>query len=129
MKTLGSIESFTGGAFAAKITSIPGASKYYKGSVITYANEIKEKLGIDTSKGVINKEVAIQMALKGKKFLGVDVCVAFTGNAGPSPMEDKPVGLVFIAINDVVYEKVFEGSRKEVIEKSVQFAQKILKEK
>ena len=122
MKTLGSIESFTGGAFAAAITSIPGASKYYKGSVITYASELKEKIGVDISGGVINEKVAKEMALKGKEFLGVDNCVSFTGNAGPIPMEDKPVGLVYIGINEKVYKKNFRGTRTEIINQAVKFA-------
>ncbi|TCG10754.1 CinA family protein [Mycoplasma todarodis] len=122
MKTLGSIESFTGGAFAAAITSVPGASKYYKGSVITYATELKEKIGVDTSRGVVNAKVAQEMSMKGKEFLGVDTCISFTGNAGPIPMEDKPVGLVYIGINGIVHKKNFTGTRKEIINKAVQFA-------
>lgn len=128
MKTLGSVESITGGLFASKITSIPGASKYFKGSMVTYSNEIKEKLGIDTSKGVINKEVALAMAKKGKEFLGVDICVSFTGNAGPEAMDNEPVGKVFIAINDKVYEKNFQGTREEIRSKAVSFALSEIKE-
>lgn len=122
MKTLGSVESFTGGMFAAEITATPGASKYFKGSVVAYSNEIKEKLGVDTSNGVVNKEVAIEMALKGKEYLGVDVCVAFTGNAGPTAMEDKPVGLVYIAINEQVHELNLEGDRDSIRRQAIEFA-------
>lgn len=101
--TLGSVESFTGGLFASTITDIPGASQFFKGSLVTYATEEKIKLlGIkkelvDTY-GVVSSECAVAMAEHGRKKLGVDVCVSFTGNAGPSAMEDKPVGLVYIAI-------------------------------
>ncbi len=122
MKTLGSIESFTGGAFAAAITSIAGASNYYKGTVVTYAKELKAKLGVDTSNGVINETVAKEMALKGKNFLDVDICVSFTGNAGPLTVEGKPIGLVYIAINERVYKKEYQGSRTEIINQSVEFA-------
>ena len=71
--TIASVESFTGGLFASEIVKIPGASKYFKGALVTYSNEIKEKLGVDTSKGVINKEVAHQMASKGKKYFNVSI--------------------------------------------------------
>ncbi|NQZ28976.1 MAG: CinA family protein [Mycoplasmatales bacterium] len=129
MKTIGSIESFTGGAFAAAITAIPGASKYYKGSVVTYASEIKKKIGVDISKGVINEKVAKEMSLKGREFLDVDICVSFTGNAGPIPMEDKPVGLIYIGINENVYKKNYKGTRIEIINQAVEFALNKIKEK
>jgi len=122
MKTLGSVESLTGGLFASTITNKPGASKFYKGSVISYANEIKEKLGIDTSNGVVNKQVALAMAAKGKEFLNVDICISFTGNAGPEVLDNLPIGKVFIAINEEVYEKDFKGNREEIRKQCVDFA-------
>ena len=67
--TFASIESVTGGMFASEIISIPGASNFFKGSLVTYTNEIKEKLGVDTSQGVINSKVAQEMALKGREYL------------------------------------------------------------
>lgn len=121
MKTIGSVESFTGGMFAAEITATPGASNYFKGSIVTYSNDIKEKLGVDTSNGVINKEVAREMALKGKEYLGVDVCVAFTGNAGPTAMEGKPIGLVYIAINEQVYELNLKGDRNSIRRQAIDY--------
>lgn len=120
--TFASIESFTGGMFASEIVSIPGASKFFKGSLITYSNDIKEKLGINTSNGVINKVVCKEMAMKGKKYFNVDYCFSFTGNAGPSSMENIDVGVVFIAINDEVHELKLEGSRDEIRKMSVDFA-------
>lgn len=122
MKTLGSIESFTGGLFASTIISKSGASKFFKGSIVAYSNEIKEKLGVDISGGVINKEVAKQMAIKGKKFLNVDICISFTGNAGPISIENKPVGLVYVAINEEVFELNFKGDRNSIREQAVKFA-------
>ena len=121
-KTLGSVESITGGLFAAKVTSKPGASSYFKGSVIAYDNTIKEKLNIDTSRGVVNKEVALAMAKAGQDFLGVNICVSFTGNAGPKTIENDYIGKVFIAINEQVYEKQFYGSRLEIQTQCVDFA-------
>ena len=125
--TVGSVESFTGGLFASTIISKPGASEFFKGSVVTYWSEIKEKLGVDTSNGVINKAVALEMAAKGKEFLGVDICISFTGNAGPKETEGKPVGTVFIAINEKVLELNLKGSRNEIREEAVQIALEELK--
>ncbi len=126
IKTLASIESFTGGLFASEIVSKPGASKYFRGSIIAYDSEIKEKFGIDISEGVISAEAAKQLAVIGKQFFNVDVCVAFTGNAGPIAMEGKPVGLVYIAINDQVYELKLKGSRNSIRKKAVKFALSII---
>lgn len=125
--TLGSVESFTGGSFASKITSIPGASKFFKGALVTYWTEVKNNvLGISkeiTDKyGVVSKEVAYLMAESGKRLLNVDYCVSFTGNAGPEAMENKPVGEVFLAIasKDIeVYEYHLKGTRKDIQEAAI----------
>ncbi len=124
--TFASIESITGGMFASEIVTIPGASNFFKGSLVTYTNEIKEKLGIDTSRGVINSKVAQEMALKGQEYFNVDYCFSFTGNAGPLAMEQKKVGLVFIALNEKVYELNFKGNREEIRRQCVNFALELL---
>lgn len=135
--TLGSVESFTGGLFAQTITSISGASKFYKGGFVTYATEEKMRL-LKISKdlidefGVVSKEIAFRMANNAKHRLNVDVCVSFTGNAGPEAMEDKPVGEVYIGI---IYNGTCEvfslnliGDRKEIQQQAVDFAlEKLLK--
>ena len=101
--TLGSVESFTGGLFASEITSICGASSFFKGSVVTYATEEKINV-VGVSKevvdkyGVVSKECAEEMATKGAKALNVDYCISITGNAGPTAMEGKPVGLIYIGV-------------------------------
>ncbi len=102
--TLGSVESLTGGLFASAITSVPGASKVFKGSLVTYWSEEKVALAGVNEKtikdyGVVSQEVANEMAKGGRKKLGVDVCVSFTGNAGPSSEPGSaPVGRVNMAI-------------------------------
>ena len=120
--TISSIESLTGGLFASTLVSKPGASKYFKGSMVTYSNEIKEALGVDTSNGVVNKEVALQMAAKGKEQFNTDICVSFTGNAGPDTLDNAPVGKVFIAINEEVFELDLKGTRNEIRQQAVDFA-------
>ncbi len=125
--TLASVESFTGGLFAATIVEKSGSSKYFKGSIVTYHNDVKDKLGVNVANGVINSNTALEMAKKGKEFFNVDYCIAFTGNAGPSAMEDKPVGLFYIAINNQVYEFFYPNlSRNEIRKKAVEIAIKKL---
>lgn len=119
---LSTIESMTGGLLASKITSIPGASKIYVGSVIAYSNQIKEKLNINTQKGVISKEVAIQMSAQGNIFLNSDICVAITGNAGPTALEKKSIGTVYIAINAKCYKLNLKGTRNDIRNQACEFA-------
>ena len=136
--TLGSVESFTGGLFAETITSVSGASHFYKGALVTYATEEKNRLVnisydvIDTF-GVVSKEVASLMAINGQKALNVDCCVSFTGNAGPEAMEDKPVGLIYIGVafcdKVEVYEFHLSGSRKDIQKEGVKNALEILAKK
>ena len=90
--------------------------------------KLKKKLGVDISNGVINSKVALEMAKKGKIFLDVDICVSFTGVAGPSEVENKKVGLCYIAINNKVYKNEFSGGRILIIEQAVNFAIKRLEE-
>lgn len=128
---LGSVESFTGGLFASTITSVSGASKFYKGGYITYATEEKIRLlGIpieDVARyGVVSKEIAYHMANNARQLLNVDVCVSFTGNAGPEAMEGKPVGEVHICVATAsaaqVYSLLLMGNRNEIQKQAVDFA-------
>ena len=103
-KTLGTVESCTGGFLAHKITSISGSSAYYQGSILPYSNTLKmallnvEKNLIDKH-GAVSKEVVSMLAENGKKILNTDYCIATSGIAGPTGgSEEKPVGTVWIAI-------------------------------
>ena len=136
-RTLGSVESFTGGAFAKEITSVSGASHFFKGALVTYATEEKARiLGISYRDidefGVVSKEIACQMASNAKRLLNVDYCVSFTGNAGPSAMEDKPVGEIHIGIafydTTQVYSYQLEGSREEIQNKAINIAFDLLEQ-
>lgn len=129
--TLGSVESFTGGLFAREITSVPGASKFYKGGLVTYATEEKVALlGIPQKDvdqfGVVSKEIALQMAELGRKKLNVDYCVSFTGNAGPSAMEGKPVGEIYIGVSNKektdAYYYQLDGNRNTIQEDAIKLA-------
>lgn len=121
--TIAAVESFTGGAFSAAIVKQPGASAFFKGSLVAYNNSIKEKIGVNTSFGVVNSEVALAMALRGKEYFDVDYCFAFTGNAGPESLDSLFVGQIFIAINQKVYSFYWPNlSRQEIIAKATEFA-------
>jgi nicotinamide-nucleotide amidase len=103
-ETLAVAESLTGGLVAADITTVPGASKAFRGSVTAYATELKhELLGVDASllaqRGAVDPQVAAQMAAGVRKALGADWGLATTGVAGPEPQDGKPVGTVFVAVS------------------------------
>lgn len=129
--SISSVESFTVGGFASMIGSVPGISAVYRGSMITYQTEMKQKLlGIsqyDIDKyGVVSSEIAYQMAKKGNEIFNSDICVSFTGNSGPWPMEDKPVGLCYVGIcfknNINVYTLHLHGTREEIKQQALQIA-------
>ena len=100
--TLGTAESCTGGMVAARLTAVPGASEAFRGSVVSYADDVKEEsLGVEAGLiaeyGAVSAEVAAAMAHGARERLRVDVAVAVTGVAGPGGgSEAKPVGLVFV---------------------------------
>jgi nicotinamide-nucleotide amidase len=100
--TLVTAESCTGGLVAARLTSIPGSSEVFLGSVVAYTNELKEReLGVGREvleeHGAVSAEAARAMAHGARERLGADVAVAVTGIAGPGGgTEQKPVGLVHL---------------------------------
>lgn len=128
--SISSVESFTVGNFATMLGSVPGISKVYKGSLVTYQSITKERLlSIDHSLiekyGVVSKEIASLMCINGRSILDSDICVSFTGNAGPDAMEGKPVGEVYIGVNikgDIsIYKLNLDGSRKDIVDKAITF--------
>lgn len=138
-RTLSTAESCTGGKIAEMIASVPGASNYFKGSVVAYATEIKiNVLGVSKSlieeHSVVSAEVAKAMALNVKALLKTDYAIATTGNAGPTKGETSAdVGIVFIALatpNEVVVEMFnFGQPREKVIDRaSVKGLEMLLKE-
>lgn len=102
-KTLGTAESCTGGRVAEAIIAVPGASNYFKGSIIAYANEVKERLlhvSHETleEQTAVSEDVAIQMVKGACSTLGVDFAVSTTGIAGPGGGTPAiPVGTIWVA--------------------------------
>jgi nicotinamide-nucleotide amidase len=100
--TLATAESCTGGMVAARLTSVPGSSDVFLGSIVSYANEVKEReLGVPRETlegyGAVSEETAAGMSAGVRRRLGADVAVSVTGIAGPGGgTADKPVGLVHV---------------------------------
>ncbi|RYG41109.1 MAG: CinA family nicotinamide mononucleotide deamidase-related protein, partial [Chitinophagaceae bacterium] len=131
-------ESCTGGKIAQVITSVPGASAYFKGSVVAYSKDVKiNLLGISREvikeNSVVSAVVATAMAENVKNLLGTDYGIGVTGNAGPAT-DDTPeeVGVVFIAVSGlagtVVSRFEFGQPREKVIDRCVVKALEILKD-
>jgi nicotinamide-nucleotide amidase len=120
--TLAVAESCTGGLIAQRITSVPGSSAFFIESVVTYSNESKTRLlGVDKKlirdHGAVSKEVARDMARGVRHRAKTDFGLAVTGIAGPGGgSEDKPVGLVYIALADDAHTEhkrlIFPGDRE-----------------
>ena len=102
--SVGTAESCTGGAIAKEIVSVAGSSNYFKGSIVSYSNEVKANvLGVNEDDlnvfGAVSENVVTQMAVNGRTTLNVDYCLATSGVAGPEGGTlDKPVGMFWIAI-------------------------------
>jgi len=135
--TITAIESVTGGLFMKSITEISGASIIFQGGLVTYSNESKIKLlGISEKliyvHGVVSREVAEQMAIKGREIMGTDISVSFTGNAGPDYLEGKDRGLIFVGVSTdketVVREFNLVGSRTAIQSESVERAKELILE-
>ncbi len=127
-KTISTAESCTGGRIASLLSAVPGSSNYFKGSIVSYATEVKVNvLGVSQSLidqfSVVSAEVASAMALSVKDLLKTDYALATTGNAGPSKGDsDAEIGAVFIALatpNGVIVEEFnFGQPREKVIDRA-----------
>ncbi len=121
-KTVGTVESCTGGGVANGIVTVPGSSAYFQGSLTTYSYELKTKLAgvnpqILEKFGAVSEETVREMAIGGREKLEVDYCISISGVAGPDGgMPDKPVGTVWMAIaleGECVTKKINLGDNRE----------------
>ena len=100
--TVGFAESLTGGLISSSVVAVPGASAVFKGSIVSYTNEVKENvLGVSpdiiAAHSEVSAECAKAMAEGAKSVLGVDLAVSVTGIAGPTgELPGKPVGTVYM---------------------------------
>ncbi|HXX58860.1 MAG TPA: CinA family protein [Thermodesulfovibrionales bacterium] len=130
-------ESCTGGFISHLLTTLPGASLFFDSSVVSYSASSKvEILGIRKSlirnHGAVSDEVARAMAVAIRKKRKTDYSLAITGNLGPEPMEDKKIGLVYIAVDreaeTVSRGMLFDGEREEIKKKAALSALELLRE-
>jgi nicotinamide-nucleotide amidase len=134
--TISTAESCTGGKIASTLSAIPGASNYFKGSVVSYATEAKiNVLGIDNEVvekyGVVSAEVASEMVKSVQKIMTSDYAIATTGNAGPTKGDvQADLGIVYIAIatpNAVFVEEFnFGQPREKVVDRAVSKALELI---
>lgn len=134
--TLATAESCTGGNIAHQITSIPGSSDYFVGSVVCYSNEVKAHLlGVSEDDlarhGAVSEPVVRQMSIGACRVMGTDCAIATSGIAGPGGgSEQKPVGTVWMSARCgerlVTSVKQYPGDRSRVIERATTDAQLLL---
>lgn len=135
--TVSTAESCTGGHLSAMITSVPGSSDYFTGSVIAYDNRIKQEMLAVSEKtlvqhGAVSKETALEMAKGIRNRYKTDYGIATTGIAGPEGgTEEKPVGLVWVAVSseygDHVEKHNFAFSRTNNIRRASLAAMNLLR--
>lgn len=122
-KTVGTAESCTGGRIAEAIIAVPGASKYFKGGVISYTDDIKERvLGVDRmvleAQTAVCEDVAVAMVKGACDVLATDYAISATGIAGPAGgTKDIPVGTIWLACGSkdrVVTLKVEEDHGRDI---------------
>ncbi len=121
--TIATAESCTGGLLASRLTDFAGASNYFKGGVVAYNNEIKNKIlhvKAETLEkfGAVSSQTALEMAKNVREIFSATIGLSTTGVAGPSTSEGKAVGTVFIAIVGEDFSEAkefhFKGTRSEI---------------
>ena len=131
-KTVAVAESCTAGGVGGKLTRIAGSSEYFEGGIIAYSNDVKRRLlgvkaGTLRTSGAVSAETAIEMARGVRRKVRADYGIGITGLAGPGGgSEEKPVGLVYIAVawdgGERVTRSRFPGGRQAVRERAAQAA-------
>ena len=137
--TMSTAESCTGGTISALITSVPGSSAYFLGSVTSYANSVKTGvLGVSESiiekHGAVSSECVAAMAEGVRKLTGSDYSVATSGIAGPGGgTTEKPVGTVWVGVSSQygteTFKVQYKGDRNGNIERFAAYALNNLRKK
>jgi len=135
--TLSVAESCTGGLISHWITSVPGASAYFRTGIVPYSREAKEDILAVSGKtinrfGMVSRETAVEMAENVRMLTKADYSVSSTGNLGPDVLEGKERGLIYLAASrkgkTITKQLILEGSRAENKEASSMAALKLLLE-
>lgn len=128
--TIASAESLTGGLFGKMITEISGASSIYRGGIVCYANEVKEKLlhvpkEVLVTEGAVSETTARILAEEVRRLLKTDIGISFTGVAGPEKSEGKEVGTVYLGVasqnKTEVYLLTLAGSRESIRKRTANY--------
>ena len=111
-------ESLTGGLVGSRLSEVPGASDWFRGSIVAYASEVKRKL-LGVGEGpVVSEPAAEEMAVGAAATLEADVGLSLTGVAGPTEQDGMPVGTVFGAVHldgtTTTHELHLPGDRERV---------------
>jgi nicotinamide-nucleotide amidase len=125
--SLATMESYTGGLLASVITNAPGSSKYFRGGLVAYTDEARTTFGFDpqliSQYGTVSAETAEAMATISRDKLGTSIGVGLTGVMGPTEIEGKPVGTIFVGLNDgqrrQSFAKNYPGNRLQVKQRAV----------
>lgn len=138
-QTVACAESCTGGLLSHLITTVPGSSSVFHGGVVSYTNQAKEQLQLVSSSdlksnGSIHEMTAKSMAENVLKQFDTDFALSITGVAGPSSVEEKPVGIVFIGLAEKkettrIYQFKFRGSRQTIQQFAARHALFILQQR
>jgi nicotinamide-nucleotide amidase len=138
LATLAVAESVTGGLLAQRITSVPGSSNYFVGGFLTYSNKMKtELLGVSEETleryGAVSQETAEAMAAGARRRTGSAFGLSITGEAGPEPIENVPIGTVYVGLADAagcqVAHRLFPGDRPRIRVFATQMALDMLRKK
>lgn len=102
-ETLAVVESLTGGLLAATLVAVPGASDVFRGGLVVYATDLKHTLAdvpaeLLRRRGPVDPDVAVALAVGGRRRCGADWALATTGVAGPTSQDGVPVGTVYVAV-------------------------------
>ena len=132
--TISTIESCTSGLLANKLTSFSESSKFFRGSIIAYNDEIKEKLlkidkNLIKKHTAVSKEVAIEMAISGKNIFNTDICISVTGYHDPSKQAYSYVSIFFkehIILKKILNGKCREHNRLQLVDNIIKNLTKIL---
>jgi PncC family amidohydrolase len=127
--TISTCESVTAGMISSFLASVPGASSVFKGGLVVYSNHAKQTIANVSKKildeyGAISEETANSLAINTNKILNTDISIAITGNAGPIPDENKPIGLAYLSICliDKIYSYKLISSKKNRNDIRIDFA-------
>ncbi|MFA5562512.1 MAG: CinA family protein [Eubacteriales bacterium] len=120
--TLSVAESLTGGMTASAMVSVPGVSAVFAGGLVSYTYAAKQSLGVSpavlAAHTAISPETAVEMAARCKEFFATSLAVSVTGNAGPTPQDNQPIGCVYIAVQGqgqpTVLRHRFRGTRNRI---------------